>query len=242
MARRDDIQALLAVADELFEKIEAQYRESLEQQEVSPKIAVYIKNYLENLRSPLDYIASEIAQHVLNSTKNHKPYYPINCVSRTDFEGQLKRNLPELEATNPKLFSIIESLQPYHSSGCTTLPQLSTLVNENKHGQLSAQKRTESRGLKIEFPGGSGIVMGPGSSIQGGGMISSGGGWFSPAGGTVSGDSPARVGQNISQTVERWISFKFQSTGTEVLDILRGCRKDVDRIIGAVEGVLWTAT
>lgn len=239
MTRWEDIQALLSVADELFEKMRVKYEESLEHKSISPELPVYIKNYLENLRSPLDYIACEIAQDVLKPAKQLKPYYPIACNNRADFDGRIKKNLPGLETIHPKLFSVIESLQSYHSNGCKSLPGLSRLVNENKHSQLSEQERIEERGLRIEFPGGAGFVMGPGSSIQGGGMISSGGGWFTPAGGVVSGDSPARMGHNLKQTVERWVSFTFQSTGDEVLPLLRGCRNDLDRIIAEVGFVLW---
>ena len=239
MSRLDDIDAVLGVAGELLQEIQTEYDRSLSSKTVSPKLSVYIKNYLENLRSPLDYLASEICEKILSQTKAHKAYFPISCENTKAFAVHIDRNLPGLDTLHPSLYVVLEELQPYSSLGCKALPKLSKLVNENKHNQLSPQTRTERRGLTINFPSGARISMGPGASISGGGVISSGGGWISPAGGTISGDTPARAGGGgVAQTVTRWVSFTFTETGDNVISLLKACRKDVGHILDRVNPFL----
>ena len=240
MSRQKDIEAVLEVADELLEKIQVEYDRSLNDKAISPKLAVYIKNYLENLRSVLDYLASEICEKVLPITKARKAYFPVSCENGKAFAAHIDKNLTELDTLNPRLYAVLEGLQSYSPSGCKALPKLSKLVNENKHSKLSPQTRTEKRSLSIDFPGGAKISMGPGASISGGGMICSGGGWISPAGGTISGDSPARVGSGgVTQTVTTWVSFIFDETGDNVINLLRACRKDVGYVLKRTKPFLW---
>lgn len=240
MGRLEDIGVLLEVADEQLEKIEAEYRKSLNGQAISPKLPAYIKNYLENLRSPLDYIAREVCEKILAKTKAHITYFPISCENSKAFIAYMNKYFPGLDVANKQLYTVLEEIQTYNHSGCQALPKLSKLVNENKHNQLSPQTQTERKGLEIEFPGGSRISMGPGSSISGGGIISSGGGWISPGGGTISGDSPARVGGGgVNQTITRWISFTFDATSDNVLNLLKACRDDADIILNRVKPFLW---
>jgi len=240
MGRIDDIDALFEVADEQLQKIEAEYDKSLNSQAISPKLSVYIKNYLENLRSPLDYLAKEICEKILSKTKGHKTYFPISCENSNAFASHMSKYLSGLDVANKQLYTVLEEIQTYSNSGFQALPKLSKLVNENKHNKLSPQTRTERRGLEINFPGGSKISMGPGSSISGGGVISSGGGWISPDGGSISGDSPARVGGGgVTQTVTRWVSFTFDETGDNVMSLLKACRQDVEHILDRVKPFLW---
>jgi hypothetical protein len=54
----------------------------------------------------------------------------------------------------------------------------------------------------------------------------------------VSGDSPARVGQGIEQTVTRWISFQFPD-GSEVLSLLDDCLRDVEHVLAVIGPFVW---
>lgn len=241
MSRLDDIGAVLAVAGELLDKIQFEYDESLSTNSISPKLSVYIKNYLENLRSPLDYVASEIREKIISISKPRKAYFPVSCENNKAFVAHIDRNFKGLEVRNLSLYAVLEGIQPYISSGCKSLPKLSKLVNENKHDQLSPQTRTVKKGLAINFPSGSSIIMEPGSSILGSGVISSGGGWISPAGGTISGDNPVRAGGGgVAQTVTRWVSFTFDETGDDVMSLLKACLKDVRDILERVKPFLWS--
>lgn len=238
MGKLDDINAMLAVAAETFSKIQQEYETSLHGKTINPKLSVYIKNYFENLRSPLDYAATDICDKILGLSKSHKTYFPVSCKTNSEFTGHMNRNFPGLGISNP-LYIILEQLQPYNSIGKQSLPRLSKLVNQNKHNQLSPQTRSETKSLTIQFPGGASIQMGHGASISGGGIISSGGGWISPANGTISSENPVSVGQGINQTVTIWVSFTFDETGDEVISFLRLCKLDVESIINQLQPILW---
>lgn len=240
MSRLEDISILLVAADQLLEKICAEYDQSLASKEISRALPVYIKNYLENLRSPLDYVAAEICERMLTVRRSQKAYFPISCENHQAFKRHVGNYLPGLDKASPALYQRLDQLQPYHPTGCEALPKLSKLVNENKHDHLSPQERTERRSLDIAFPGGARISIGPGASIAGDGIISSGDAWISPAGRTVSGDNPARIASaNVQQTVTIWVSFIFSTTGDEVIGLLRGCRQDVETVLVQVRPLLW---
>jgi hypothetical protein len=237
MARLSDIEVLFEVSKEALLQIKAEYDASLHKQAVSPKLAVYIKNFLENVRSPLDYIAKEITEKFLATPR--KCYFPVSCQNQASFAAHMRQNFPGLDTTSPALYTALENLQAYQPSGLRALPKLSKLVNENKHNNLSHQTRTERRSLDIQFPGGARISLGPGASISGGGVISSGGSWFSPNGGTISGNSPIQTGAGFHQTVTRWISFTFTNTGDLVLDLLGQCLKDAQQAFQTLRPIVW---
>ena len=107
MGRLDDINALLEVADEQLQKIEAEYNKSLNSKAISPKLPVYIKNYLENLRSPLDYLAKEICEKIISKTRRDKTYFPISCESSKAFAVHISKYLPGLDVVNKQLYTVL---------------------------------------------------------------------------------------------------------------------------------------
>ena len=239
MVVHEDIMANIAVTDELMRVIEKEYMASLKQQQIDPKLAVRIKNYLENLRAPLDYVSKHICSSLLGQKRSHLTYFPISCANEVAFQKHMNKNMPGLESYDQTLYQVFCEFQPYQPTGCKALPRLSKLVNENKHNRLSPQTRSEQRGLRVDFPGGSSIQMSPGSSISGSGSISSGGGIINLAGGSISGDSPARLAKNVQQTVILWVSFHFSDTDEEVLGLLKNCREDVIHIVETLRPILW---
>lgn len=56
LSQYEDINALLQEAKESLPIIEKKYNESLHKQEMGADLYVKIKNFLENLRSSLDYL------------------------------------------------------------------------------------------------------------------------------------------------------------------------------------------
>lgn len=236
--RKSDVSALLGMAKAQLETLEKHYQQALQHKQIPVTLAVEVKNYLENLRAPLDYIAKEVAESVLGRP-NLKSYFPMSTENEAAFVSHMNRNFPGLSDASQDLYYALKSLQCYQPSGLKNLPVLSKLVNENKHNQLTPQVREENRGLSIVFPGGASISMGPGCSISGGGVISSGGAWFSPGGGSVSGDSPARHGSGFQQTVQVWVSFKFSALNREVMSVLQDCYRDVHRAVDSIGPLVW---
>lgn len=239
MSRLEDIDANLLVVDELFQMIKKEYDSSLSQRKISKKLPVYIKNYMENLRSPLDYLGKEISERTLSQKKSKKAPFPMAYNNKKEFIHHMNVNFPNLQGIDPSLYNKLESFQSYNPNGCRPLRTLSTLVNENKHSKLSAQTRKEKRSLNIKFPSGASISMGPGSSISGTGTISSGNAWINPGGGTISGEQPARIGNGVKQEVTVWVSCYFEETQDNVIDLLTDCRNDVERIIKELIPIIW---
>jgi hypothetical protein len=240
MGRLDDIQALVGESRRQLSEIEKRYGEGLNAKQIPSGLGVLVKNYLENLRSSLDYVASETWSTALRSTKPRGVYFPINTMSAAEFAARMKKDFPELETKAPALYAVFAKLQAFEKDGCHSFPKLNSLVNDNKHDQLSPQSRTEARSLEVRFGGGASIQVPPGASISGHGTISSGGGWIQLSGGTVSGSNPATAGGGpVQQFVTIWVSFTFTSTGDEVVNLLKACMNDVQRVIENVKPHLW---
>lgn len=224
--RKDQVDALIEHAKTDLDKIEEQYNKALEETTIPSSLQIDIKNYMENLRSALDYIAhdiyeQQIAPHRASTGKPEisKIYFPYGK-TENDFKSGVGSSLPELKNVSPNLYSTLEAIQPY-KIGDNWLFDFCSTLNEKKHDTLTPQKREEKRGLNIDF-GGAKIQLGPGSSISGTGFIGTGTGGIHLQGDTISGDSPAhRTSGKVKQTIIRWISFKFADTGVEVLPLLR---------------------
>ena len=58
--RKDQVDALTDHAKVDLAKIEKQYSNSLQKQTIAPTLQIDIKNFMENLRSALDYLAHDI--------------------------------------------------------------------------------------------------------------------------------------------------------------------------------------
>ena len=224
--RKDQVDALIEHAKTDLEKIEEQYNKALEETTIPSSLQIDIKNYMENLRSALDYIAhdiyeQQIAPHRASTGKPEisKIHFPYGK-TENDFKSGVGSNLPELKNVSQDLYSTLETIQPYKTEDNWLFDFCRTL-NEKKHDTLTPQKKEERRGLDIDF-GGEKIQMGPGSSISGTGFIGAKAGGIHLQGDTISGDSPAqRISGKAKQTIIRWISFKFADTGVEVLPLLK---------------------
>jgi hypothetical protein len=104
-------------------------------------LRVDIKNYLENLRSVLDYLAHEIHEKHCSLSKNKKYYFPIlPDVER--FNVNMGKWFPSLEVDNSKIYSYLESIQPYNLA-YRWIGQFNTVNNENKHNSLVEQTKRQ---------------------------------------------------------------------------------------------------
>ena len=238
MSRYEDIQAHLWIADKSLERIESSYQISLKDREILPQLKIEIKNYLENLRSVLDYLANEINERYCS--KKTKVYFPTSCYNHNAFASYMRRYFPGLQVAKKDIYDKFESFQSYVPKAPKCLPLFASLVNENKHDRLSPQTRTEKRGLKIDFSGGGGITLGPGARITGTGSIISGGHVLDFGGKTISGDSPAEyVPETIKQTVIIWVGFRFDAIDREALPFLKEIISVVRNITRDLSQDLW---
>ena len=100
MSRKEDINALLHSIETQYAEIESAYNKALGNKEVPSDLKIKIKNFFDNARSILDYLAHDIAEK-LNITST-KIYFPIvkknkNIQSYNSFIG---RCLPNLQTSN----------------------------------------------------------------------------------------------------------------------------------------------
>lgn len=107
---------------------------------------VVLKNTLENLRSVLDYVAKDIVLKLKkiqkNSYINEKVHFPYGQ-RENHFKDNVKRNFPTLRQDEPKIYKLIESIQPFKSK-TNWLVDLCELTNEAKHNNLSVTSEQKS--------------------------------------------------------------------------------------------------
>jgi hypothetical protein len=102
-------------------------------------LQIRTKNYFENARSLLDYIASDICVDVLGLSEKHKCYFPVYSRSEDEFVRFCKRNFPKIENRSPQIFGLLADVQPFRTTEFAALEALAKYTNENKHRDLTAQ-------------------------------------------------------------------------------------------------------
>jgi hypothetical protein len=153
----DQALQLLAHSNEKLEEIRAAYNESIAEQEVKPKLLIEIKNFLENLRSALDFSAHGLVEKYGTMPKDQKQiYFPYASASDdiTKFRKKVNRSLPGVAAVRQDILERIELAQHFYGPGSNWLQGFMELTNKNKHQSLTPQKRgrfTEIR-FSIEIP------------------------------------------------------------------------------------------
>ena len=242
--RRDQVIELIKHSEEKIKTIEKDYLAALDKQEIPNSLIIDIKNFMENLRSALDYMAHDIYEFAINPIipKRKKIYFPYGKVEN-DFKSGVGSSLPDLENLNPDLFSIIKSIQPYETEN-DWLCDFCDILNQKKHESLKPQEKEVEKELHIDFPEGLKIVIPPGGSMSAkgpGGIIITRG--SSPKmivhNETVSPESPAKnVSGDVKQTIIEWTSFKFKDTDIVVMDLLRISLSEIGTLQGSIYEII----
>jgi hypothetical protein len=232
-----DAKELIKYTRGCYEKIKTSYQESLESKEIKKELLIEIKNFMENLRSALDYTACGLFQkYGSKNTKKNKVYFPYakKEFSFSDFQSGkfIDKNIPGLLNNRPDIVKKIESYQCFSGLENEWLPLFMNLTNENKHQNLTPQTRKEYKELNISsgkarltLSSNANIVLGRNATMRIGdsGVI--------PGGQTISTNSPARAFGSIKQNITTWVSFVFQSNGEEVLPLLEKSLNGIDKIV-----------
>lgn len=148
---------LLAHSHEKLKEIKAAYDESITEQAVRPKLLIEIKNFLENLRSALDFSANGLVEKYGTMLKDQKQiYFPYASATDdlTKFRKKADRSIPGVATARPDILERIELTQHFYGPGSNWLLGFMELTNKNKHQSLTPQKRgrfTEIR-FSIEIP------------------------------------------------------------------------------------------
>lgn len=242
MSRFDDAKSLLQHAQGKLPDIKAEYGKSLSKKSVEASLLVDIKNFMENLRSALDFSAHGLFEAYGASNRlNPKIYFPYAPLSQnlTAFRqnNRIEVCIPGISTSRPDVVAKLESYQHFSSADNKWLPLFMELNNENKHQQLTPQEKRESKQLNITS-GGAGISLGQGASISlGRGASIQMGGMKIPGGQTISTNSPAKTIGPGQQTIITWVSFHFSSNNEPVVPFLENALTGVSKIVSELSAI-----
>ena len=238
----EDASLLVQHAKEHLAMIEKEYRLSLSDKVIRPSLLIDIKNFMENLRSSLDFSAHRLFQkYGFSASSNPNIYFPYAWLNQSKDEFRKSRRvdncIPGMSNRRPDIVDKIESYQHFANPSNRWLPVFMDLNNENKHQQLTPQFRKETKELRISSGGasismgpGASISMSPGASIQLGNMVIPGGQSFD------ANKPPATIGSGKKELIT-WVSFHFSTNDEPVLPLLKQTLEGVDRIIGELSAL-----
>jgi hypothetical protein len=236
MSYFDDANQLVKFAKEHFTEIEETYNASLSQKEINPKLLIEIKNFMENIRSALDYAANGIYQKYGSSTDaKPKIYFPYASLNQSKEEFQKSRRIdtciPGLTSSRADIVMKLMSYQHFESPKNKWLPIFMELNNENKHQQLTPQIRKEMKELRISSGGasismtpGASITMTPGASIRIGNMLIQGDQ-------NIDVNNPPKTTGPGRKEIITWVSFLFSSNSTPVIQLLKQSLEGTEEIV-----------
>ena len=221
--KANNIKALLERSKKDLEKIEQEYNKSLYLKNIDPDLKIDIKNLCENLRSVLDYLAKDIREkYCPHASTGERFYFPI-LSDRTQFVTRMTRWFPNLQVSNPDLYTYMESIQQYASEKNEWMRLFNKLNNENKHADLVEQTRSETKQVKVATQGGAEVSWNPntvrfGSGVRVGGV---------PVDQRIQMPIP-----HPSQTVQiiTWVDFKFNGIDVSALWLVKESYKGVSNI------------
>lgn len=120
------------------------------------EINVSIKNYLENMRSVLDYLAEQIFKEneIQHKSEKGKTYFPIYSRDLKSFKQNITKSFPNLEKQNPEIYSKLEKIQFYNDPKSRIwMEYFVNLVNEYKHKDFPKQNISKSKVLRVGSKG-----------------------------------------------------------------------------------------
>lgn len=223
MKRKADIAALLAKAEQQLSQILKEYDSSLQHQAIAAPLLVDIKNYCENLRSVLDYLAHEIREkYCPGANPKDRFYFPI-LPDTTQFGAQVGKWFPGLASSAAAVWAALENCQPYRP-GHAWVALFNKVNSENKHGALVPQTRQEvGTQVKAEIRGGGSVAWNP-SSVRFGPGVPIGGVSVDPSTQMPIPDPRLKVTKTI------WVDFQFDGIGGSAIGLLRDALSGVKAI------------
>lgn len=219
MKKSSSITALLTRAEKDFDILTKEYLESLHEKTVREDLKISIKNVFENLKSCLDYIARDLFMSLCAPAKQ-KPnlYFPVRGGGLADFSATMDKEFPFLKARAPRIWDILEQVQPYHEPW---LGLFNELNNHNKHQELVEQTRTETKRTEAKSPYGaiswsSGVTFSSGVSIFG-----------VPIDAATQMPIPNGL---VTANVIIYVGFRFSENNEDVLDFVKRSIDGIKRI------------
>jgi hypothetical protein len=176
MAVMDDVNALLSETAEQLGALRKLHDRALTDKNLRDRFKVQIKGILENLRSPLDYLAVAVTERY-GTPSAGMIYYPL-AQSASDFTAQLNSKMPGVSA-HPLIADAFARHQPYLPTH-GWLRELNQLTREQKHNRLSLQLVRESFTTKVTEKATGASMVWADLQFKPGMLVSDHGGRFMP--------------------------------------------------------------
>ncbi len=242
MDRFEQLNSLLEFARQQLDEVTDGYPRD-PNVEIPVALFIKLKNYFENIRSLLDYIAFDICQLVLNLDEQHRGYFPICCKDAQSFRRFVAKNFPRLKHKAPAIYHELEQVQPYRNKEFQPLLQLSRLVNQNKHCKLTQQ---ETRVTKYKFSRFKiirhcdlGVELDAKTEGCDGFIIAD------ETGTSDDFSSSDLVRSNIGKIITldpnamQYTSFAFTESGEDVIALLLNCHRTIEKIISRFKRIFY---
>lgn len=238
----DNAKAMVKHAHMHLSEIKAAYESSLDDKEIKPHLLIEIKNFMENLRSALDFVANGLfAKYGSSKKKSPNIYFPYAFMnqSETDFKksNRIEICIPGLVSRRSDIAKKIISYQHFTDEKNKWLPIFMELNNENKHQRLTPQTRKETKELRISSGRTSitvgqnaSISIGKGATIQIGETVIPGGQEFNVE------KPPYTIGQAKKEVIT-WVSFHFSTIDTPVFPLLNYALEGVALIVSDLSSI-----
>ena len=234
----DDAKSLIEAAKSDLSAIKSEYELCLSDQHIRKALLIKIKNFMENLRSALDYTAHGLFESYGDPGQRgrNKIYFPYAAasieLSRFRQQQTIQNSIPGLPRNRPDIVEKLESYQHFASHKNSWFPEFMALNNTNKHQKLTPQEKTEIKQLSISSPTTPGIVLiAPTINIDKDAEIRLGdtklkGSDLIP----LDRKGKVKVG-DVTQEVSIWISFRFKDTDIDVYPFLERALVGIEQII-----------
>ncbi|AVK50681.1 hypothetical protein AXY43_23160 [Clostridium sp. MF28] len=115
----NDAKVCLSVSSSMLKEIEKIYNDSLLQDSTPSTLKVTIKNFLENIRSSLEYITNYVfytycaKNYTETELKRKKVYFPIRK-DKNYFDKCINKDFRGLHESNPEIYQILENCQAFN--------------------------------------------------------------------------------------------------------------------------------
>jgi hypothetical protein len=215
-----NVEHVLDLADERVAEIEAIYKQTLRDQEVSGRLQALIGGTISDWRRALEFTVNEIAKK--HGVAGRSVYWP-NAKHPADFNELFDKNLPGLRTKKPKITTAFRNVQ-WYKPGYEWVSELMALYRGNQHHDFTPQTRQEHQAIRFQAPGGgASIQLGEGASI------------------TMGAGADIRLGgvsiRDIQPERLTFVDWLFDETGTSALGTLKkvqtGIRKMLQEISSA---------
>lgn len=214
MSQFNDARTLITHSQANAELLRTLHKQCLAEKSVKPEFLVEVKNFMENLRSALDYCARGLFEKYGHSIKaNPRIYFPYARPSddKSSFRNEtVERSIPGLPASRPDIVDMLETYQYFGNTG-NWLPLFMRITNENKHEQLTPQVEKQYSAVAIS------ATIPPGATLE----IDL---KHIPLGG-----GPDKPFHAVAGT---WTGLEFASTRVPVMPLLEYALQKIIRIVG----------